>query len=152
MAQRTRRSARTAHQGSVLLEHIHAKFSFLSRVGAQTGLGGETFAADGAVERPVFGPLHLGIVVAEMLLQIGQLYESSSALGQVASVRSFSCMQSGVLLDVAELFEPALAVGTLVRLLAGVDANVLDQLVVGAERLETLLALVWFAHFQAAAT
>lgn len=61
-------------------------------------------------------------------------------------------MQSGVLLDVAELFEPALAVGTLVRLLAGVDANVLDQLVVGAERLETLLALVWFAHFQAAAT
>lgn len=63
-----------------------------------------------------------------------------------------TCVQSSVLLDVAELFESALAVGTLVRLLAGVDANVLDQLVVGAERLETLLALVWFAHFQAAAT
>jgi len=29
MAQWTRRSARTAHQGGVLLEHIHAKFSFL---------------------------------------------------------------------------------------------------------------------------
>lgn len=60
-------------------------------------------------------------------------------------------MQSGVLLHVAELLEPALAVGTLVRFLAGVHAYVLDQLVVGAERLETLLALVRFAHLQAAA-
>lgn len=62
-----------------------------------------------------------------------------------------TCVKSGVLLDVAELFEPSLAVGTLVRFLAGMDANVLDQLVVGAERLETLLTLVRFAHFQAAA-
>jgi len=62
-------------------------------VGAQTGLGGETLAADGAVERPVFGPFHLGVVVTEMLLQVGQLYESSSALGQVASVRPFSCWE-----------------------------------------------------------
>lgn len=60
-------------------------------------------------------------------------------------------MQSGVLLDVAELLEAALAVGTLVRFLAGVHAYVLDQLVVGAERLETLLALVRFAHLQTAA-
>lgn len=60
-------------------------------------------------------------------------------------------MQSGVLLDVAELLEAALAVGTLVRFLAGVHAYVLDQLVVGAERLETLLTLVWFAHLQTAA-
>lgn len=69
--------------------------SHLSRVGAQTGLGGKTLAAYGAVERPVFGPLHLGVVVPEMLLQIGQLYESSSALGQMASVRSFSCENTG---------------------------------------------------------
>jgi len=61
-------------------------------------------------------------------------------------------VQSGVLLYVAELFEPALAIGTLVRLFAGVHAYVLDQLVIGAEGLETLLALMWFAHFQAAAT
>jgi len=40
----------------------------LSCVGAQTGLGGETFATDGAVEWPVFGPLYLSIVIAEMLL------------------------------------------------------------------------------------
>lgn len=58
-----------------------------------------------------------------------------------------TCVQSGMLLDMAKLFEPALAVGTLVRLLTGMDANVLDQLMVGAERLETLLALMWFAHF-----
>lgn len=56
-----------------------------------------------------------------------------------------------MLLDVAELLEPSLAVGTLVRFLTGVHAYVLDQLVVGAERLETLLALVRFAHLQAAA-
>lgn len=65
--------------------------SHLSRVGAQTGLSGETLATYGAVKRPVFGPLHLGVVVPEMLLQVRQLYESSSTLGQVASVRSFSC-------------------------------------------------------------
>lgn len=61
-------------------------------------------------------------------------------------------MKSGVLLHVAELFEPALAVGTFVRLLTGVHADVLDQLVVGAEWLEALLALVWFAYLQATAT
>lgn len=60
-------------------------------------------------------------------------------------------MQSGVLLHVAELFETALTVGTLVRFLAGVHAYVLHQLMVGAERLETLLALVRFVHLQAAA-
>lgn len=60
-------------------------------------------------------------------------------------------MESSVLLHVAELFEPALAVGTLVRLLTSVHTDVLHQLVVGAERLETLLALVRFAHLQAAA-
>lgn len=62
-----------------------------------------------------------------------------------------TCVQSGVLLHVAELLEPALAVRTLVRLLAGVHAYVLHQLVIGAERLEALLALVRFAHLQAAA-
>lgn len=60
-------------------------------------------------------------------------------------------MESGVLLHVAELLEPALAVRTLVRLLAGVHAYVLHQLVIGAERLEALLALVRLAHLQAAA-
>lgn len=61
-------------------------------------------------------------------------------------------MQSGVLLHVAELFEPTLAVGTLIRLLTGVHAYVLDQLVVGAERLEALLTLVRLADLQATAT
>ena len=51
-------------------------------------------------------------------------------------------MQAGVLLHVAELLEAPVAVGALVGLLSGVDADVLHQLVVGGERLETLLALV----------
>lgn len=60
-------------------------------------------------------------------------------------------MEPGVLLDVAELLEAALAVRTLVWFLAGVHAYVLDQLMVGAERLEALLTLVRFAHLQPAA-
>lgn len=59
-------------------------------------------------------------------------------------------MEPGVLLDMAELLEAALAVRTLVRFLAGVHAYVLDQLMVGAERLEALLTLVRFAYLQAA--
>jgi len=86
-----RHHTRALLSNGIINNDIETTSPHLSRVGAQTGLGGETFATDGAVERPVFGPLHLGVVVAEMLLQIGQLYESSSALGQMASVRSFSC-------------------------------------------------------------
>jgi hypothetical protein len=51
-------------------------------------------------------------------------------------------VQSGVLLDVRELLEAAVAVAALVGLLAGVHPDVLHQLVVGAERLEALLTLV----------
>lgn len=51
-------------------------------------------------------------------------------------------MQSCVLLHVAELLEPAVAVAALVRLLAGVDPDVLHELVVAGERFEALLALV----------
>lgn len=57
-----------------------------------------------------------------------------------------SCLtrvQPGVLLHVRQLLEAAVAVGTLVGLLARVDTDVLQQLVVGGERLEALLALVW---------
>lgn len=51
-------------------------------------------------------------------------------------------MQSRVLLHVAELLEPAVAVAALVRLLAGVDPDVLHELMIAGERLEALLALV----------
>lgn len=47
-----------------------------------------------------------------------------------------------MLLHVAQLFEASLAVGTLVRFLARVHADVLHQLMVAAEGLETLLTLV----------
>lgn len=51
-------------------------------------------------------------------------------------------MQSCVLLHVAELLEPAVAVAALVWLLAGVDPDVLHELVIAGERFEALLALV----------
>lgn len=51
-------------------------------------------------------------------------------------------MQPGVLLNMAELLEPAVAVRALVWLLSSVHPDVLHQLVVGAEGLEALLALV----------
>lgn len=60
----------------------------------------------------------------------------------MALVRSFTRMQSCVLLHVAELLEPAVAVAALVRLLAGVDPDVLHELMIAGERLEALLALV----------
>lgn len=55
---------------------------------------------------------------------------------------SLTCMQSCVLLYVAELLEPAVTVAALVWLLAGVDPDVLHELMVAGERLEALLALV----------
>jgi len=51
-------------------------------------------------------------------------------------------VKSGVLLHMAELLEATVAVRTLVGLLPRVNTDVLDQLVVGRERFETLLALV----------
>lgn len=51
-------------------------------------------------------------------------------------------MKPRVLLHVAELFEAAIAVGTFVGFFPRVDADVLDQLVVGAEWLKALLALM----------
>ena len=63
----------------------------LGGVGAQRGLGGESFAADGALEGPVLGALQLGVVVAQVLLQVRQLDEGPAALRNVASVRTLTC-------------------------------------------------------------
>jgi hypothetical protein len=57
-------------------------------------------------------------------------------------------VESGVLLHVAELLEAPVTIRTLVGFLSRVNTDVLDQLMVGRERLETLLALVWL-HFAA---
>lgn len=51
-------------------------------------------------------------------------------------------MQSRMLLDVRQLLEAPVTVGTFVRFLSGVHPNVLHQLVVAAEALQTLLALM----------
>lgn len=59
-------------------------------------------------------------------------------------------MQPRMLLHMAQLLESPVTIGALVRLLACVHSDMLHQLVVGAERLEALLALVRL-HFPAEA-
>lgn len=61
---------------------------------------------------------------------------------------SLTGVESRVLLHVAELLKPPVAVAALVGLFSGVDADVLHQLVVRTERFEALLALVRL-HFAA---
>jgi len=52
----------------------------LRRVGTEAGLRGETLAADVAVERPILRPLHLSVVIPQVLLQIRQLDEGPPAV------------------------------------------------------------------------
>jgi len=59
-------------------------------VSAERRLCGEALATDGTLERPVLGPLQLGVVVPQVLLQVGQLDESPAAFGHVTTVRSFT--------------------------------------------------------------
>lgn len=47
-----------------------------------------------------------------------------------------------MLLHVAKLFEPAVAVAALVGLLAGMDPDMLDELMIARERFQTLLTLM----------
>lgn len=62
----------------------------------QTGLGGETLPADVTMEWTVFRALHLGVVVAQVLLQIGQLDEGATALRQMALVGALAyCVGEG---------------------------------------------------------
>lgn len=65
-------------------------------MGSKGGLGGETFAADGALEGPVLGSLQLGVVVTQVLLQVGQLDEGPAALGHVTSVRSLTLTRQDI--------------------------------------------------------
>lgn len=49
-----------------------------------------------------------------------------------------------MLLDVRELFEAAIAVSTFIWLFAGVNTNVLNELMIAAEALQALLTLMGF--------
>jgi len=60
-------------------------------VSSERTLRGKAFAANVAVEGTVLGSLDLRVVVAEVLLQVGQLNEGAPALGEVALVRTLSC-------------------------------------------------------------
>lgn len=55
--------------------------AYFRRVRPEAGLGGETLAADVAVEGTVLGALHLGVVVPQVLLQVRQLDEGAPAVG-----------------------------------------------------------------------
>lgn len=114
----------------------------LGSVCPQTAIRREALAADVAEEGPALGAFRLSVMISQMLLQVGQLDEGASAVGQVALVGPLARVQPRVLLHVRELLEAALAVRALVRLLARVDAHVLRQLVRRRERLEALAALV----------
>ena len=56
----------------------------------EAALGSEPLAADVAVEGPVFQPLYLGLVVPEVLLQVGQLDEGPATVRDVTLVGSLS--------------------------------------------------------------
>lgn len=64
---------RAADQGGVLMTDLR-------RVSTEAGLRGEALAADVAVERPILRPLHLSVVIPQVLLQIRQLDEGPPAV------------------------------------------------------------------------
>lgn len=65
--------------------------SYLGGVRSERALRCEALAADVAVEGPVLGALDLGVMVAKVLLQVGELDEGPPALGQVALVGPLAC-------------------------------------------------------------
>lgn len=69
---------------------VYTYMAYFRRMRPKTRLGGESLSANRTVEGPIFGPFHLGVVVAEVLLQVGQLDEGSSAIRQVTLVRPLS--------------------------------------------------------------
>lgn len=64
--------------------------AYFRSVRPQTRLRGESFAADGTVEGSVLRPFHLGVVIPQVLLEIGQLDEGSPAVRKVALVWTFA--------------------------------------------------------------
>lgn len=63
----------------------------LGRVCSETAFGSEPFSADIAVERPVLSPFDLRVVIAQVLLEVGQLDKSSPAIWEVTLVRPLTC-------------------------------------------------------------
>lgn len=69
---------------------ILATAHYFGAVGAKAAVRGEALAARVAHVWPVFGSLHLTLVVAEMLLKVRQLDEGPVALGEVTLVRTLA--------------------------------------------------------------
>ena len=72
------------------LRKIPTENTYFAIMRPHRGLGGETFTTNCTVERAIFQPLQLGLVVPQMLLQVGQLNEGSTAIRHVAFVRTFT--------------------------------------------------------------
>lgn len=68
----------------------------------------------------------------------------SLSLSHTKQYVALTCMKPRVLLNVTELFEPSVTIGTFVRFFPRMDTDMLDELVITTERLQTLLALVRF--------
>lgn len=77
---RTRLRVLTSNERRMLLRCVRT----------QAGLGGKTFTTNIAVKRPVLGPLRLAVVISKVLLQVGQLNESTTTLGHMAFVGAFA--------------------------------------------------------------
>ena len=72
------------------LRKIPTENTYFAIMCPHRGLGGETFTTNCTVERAIFQPLQLGLVVPQMLLQVGQLNKGSTAIRHVAFVRTFT--------------------------------------------------------------
>ena len=75
------------------LRKIPTENTYFAIMCPHRGLGGETFTTNCTVERAIFQPLQLGLVVPQMLLQVGQLNKGSTAIRHVAFVRTFTYME-----------------------------------------------------------
>lgn len=56
----------------------------------KAGFSRKAFTAYIAMERSVFRPFHLSVVIPKVLLEIGKLYEGSTAVRKVTFVWTFS--------------------------------------------------------------
>ena len=68
----------------------NSDLQYLAVVRSERGLCGETFTTNVTMERPVLEPFQLRLVIAQVLLEIRELDESSPAVRYMAFVRSLA--------------------------------------------------------------
>lgn len=65
--------------------------AYFRRMRSETGLSRESFSADVTMERTIFCPFYLSIVIPQVLLEVGELDKSATAVRQMAFVRPLTC-------------------------------------------------------------